>query len=162
MSRLERHGTVRRLIAEQPIGTQNDLAAALRSAGHDVVQTTVSRDVAELGLVKVRAENGRLIYAEPGTATANGNRMHELRQALRSWAMSLEASGNIVIVTTPAGFADPLAQAIDDSGHPEIIGTIAGENTVLVVAREGVAGATLREDLRSGLALSTTSPEEAH
>lgn len=151
MSRQERHGTIRRLIAEQSIATQNDLVEALRAAGHDVVQTTVSRDIADLGLVKIRDENGQLAYAEVGAEERNGDRVYALRRAFRRWALSLESSGNLVVVTTPAGFADPLAQSIDESRHPLVLGTIAGENTILVIAREGVSGAALCEDLRRGL-----------
>ena len=145
-SRRERQGTILRLVREQAIATQAELAEALRQAGYDVVQTTVSRDIAELGLVKVRAGNGRLVYAPAGTT--NGDRYRELELALRRWALSFEASGNLVVVLTPRGYATPLADAIDDAGHPGVIGTVAGENTILVVAREGVSGGELRDELR--------------
>ncbi len=147
--RRERQGVILNLIREQPISTQTELADALHGAGYDVVQTTVSRDIAELGLTKVRSESGRLVYAPPGSS--NGDRFRELALALRRWALSVEASGNIVVVLTPRGYAAPLADALDDAGHPDVIGTIAGENTILVVTREGVSGAALRETLRSYL-----------
>ena len=66
------------------------------------------------------------------------------------WALGVEASGNLVVVTTPHGYASPFAQAIDVARHPHIAGTIAGENTVLVVAREPVTGAQLAEEIRAG------------
>jgi transcriptional regulator of arginine metabolism len=147
--RRERQGAILRLVQERPISTQSELAGALREAGFDVVQTTVSRDVAELRLVKVRHASGRLVYAPPGAP--NGDRMRELVLALRRWALSFEASGNIVVVLTPRGYASPLADAIDDAGHPDVIGTVAGENTIIVVAREGVTGAVLAGDLRHHL-----------
>lgn len=147
--RRERQGTILRLVRERPIATQAELAEALHEAGFDVVQTTVSRDVAELRLVKVRSTSGRLVYAPPGTA--NGDRLRELELALRRWALGLEASGNLVVVSTPAGYASPLAQALDEAGHPHVAGTIAGENTVLVVAREGVSGAELAGQLQQHL-----------
>jgi transcriptional regulator of arginine metabolism len=148
-ARKERQGAILRLVRERPVSTQSELAEALHDAGYDVVQTTVSRDIAELGLVKVRAPSGRLVYAPPGTPS--GDRYRELALALRRWAQSFEASGNLVIVLTPRGYATPLADAIDDAGHPDIIGTVAGENTILVVAREGVSGAAVRDELRTYL-----------
>ena len=149
MNRRERQGVILRLVRERPISTQAELAEALRDAGHEVVQTTVSRDVAELGLVKVRAASGRLVYAPPGTS--NGDRHRELAVALRRWALAVDASDNLLVVQTPSGYASALAQAMDETGHPHILGTIAGENTILVVAREGVSGAQLRDELRQHL-----------
>jgi transcriptional regulator of arginine metabolism len=147
VSRRERQGAILRLVRERELATQSELAEALREEGFQVVQTTVSRDIAELGLTKVRAPSGRLVYAPPGAG--NGDRFRELTLALRRWALTFESSGNLVVVTTPRGYATPLADAIDDAGHPDVIGTIAGENTILVVAREGVSGAELRETLRA-------------
>jgi len=144
-----RQGAILQLVRERRISTQGELVAALREAGHEVVQTTVSRDVHELGLAKVRAPDGRLVYAPSDAPDAD--RLHGLGPALRRWALTVESSGNLVVVTTPRGYAAPLAYALDDSGHPHILGTVAGENTVLVVAREGVPGAGLRDDLRGYL-----------
>ncbi|MGH3032414.1 MAG: arginine repressor [Gaiellaceae bacterium] len=147
--RRERQGAILRLIRERAISTQSELAEALHEAGFDVVQTTVSRDVHELGLVKVRAPSGRLVYALPGTP--DRDRLRELETALRRWARYIEASGNLVLVLTPPGYASALAQAIDEAEHPRVLGTVAGENTILVVAREGVTGAALRDELREHL-----------
>jgi transcriptional regulator of arginine metabolism len=146
MNRRERQGAILQLVRTRQIATQIELAEALRNEGFDVVQTTVSRDIAELGLRKVRSDQGRLIYAPPGAGNGNGPR--ELRLALRRWALTFEASGNLVVIVTPRGYASPLADAIDDSAHPDVIGTVAGENTIIVVAREGLAGVELRETLR--------------
>jgi transcriptional regulator of arginine metabolism len=152
VNRRERQGAILRLVREQPISTQTELAEALRDAGYEVVQTTVSRDINELGLVKVRARSGRLVYAPPGAA--DPDRFRALAAAVRRLALSFEAAGNLVVVTTPPGFSSPLAQAIDESAHPHVAGTIAGENTVLVVARDGVPAAQLRDELRTHLALT--------
>ena len=148
-TRRERQGAILRLIRERPISTQAELAEALHEAGFGVVQTTVSRDVSELGLVKVRGNGGRLVYAPAGTP--NGDRYREVELALRRWALSFEASGNLLVVLTPRGYATPLADAIDQAAHPDVIGTVAGENTILVVAREGVTGAELAEQLQRQL-----------
>ncbi|MFQ5516117.1 MAG: arginine repressor [Acidimicrobiia bacterium] len=149
MTRRERHGVILELIAAGEISTQTELVAALKVAGVSVVQGTVSRDVADLGLVKIRGSKGRLVYAPPGKS--DPDRLRELHSALRRWSLAIEASGNLVVVTTPSGYADPLAEAIDSVGHPWVVGTMAGENTILVVAREGVAGSDLCDAFRHGL-----------
>ena len=146
MNRAERHAAIQRLIREQPISTQTELAEALRSEGHDVVQTTVSRDIHELGLVKVRHRSGRLVYAFPEDAPGFDE---DVAEALARWALIVEPSGNLVVVTTPYGYAQALAQAIDVARHPHVAGTIAGENTILIVAREPLTGAQLADEIRS-------------
>jgi transcriptional regulator of arginine metabolism len=144
MNRHERHAAILRLVHERPISTQGELVDALRSEGHEVVQTTVSRDVHELGLIKVRDARGRLVYAYP----EESGFAEEVSEAISRWALTVEASGNLVVVTTPYGYADALAQAIDVARHPHIAGTIAGENTVLVIAREPATGAQLADELQ--------------
>jgi transcriptional regulator of arginine metabolism len=149
LNRRERHGLILRLIKEQPISTQAELAEALQAAGHAVVQTTVSRDIHELGLVKVRNDGGRLVYAPPGTP--DRDRLRDLGGALRRSMLSCEPSGNLCLITTPSGFAQALSEEIDRAGHPHILGTVAGDNTILVVAREGIAGADLCQELKAHL-----------
>lgn len=141
-----RQGAILRLVREREISTQGELVEALSASGHEVVQTTVSRDIHELGLRKVRAAGGRLVYAPPDAPDADG--LRALGAALRRWALDFEASGNLVVVLTPRGYAAPLADAIDAAGHGDVLGTVAGENTIFVVAREGVSGAELRDELR--------------
>jgi transcriptional regulator of arginine metabolism len=145
MNRNERHAAILRLVHEQPLSTQTELADALRREGYEVVQTTVSRDIHELGLIKVRHASGRLVYAFP----EDGAYSEELSEALTRWALTVEASGNLVVMTTPYGYASALAQAVDVGRHPHIAGTIAGENTVLLVSREPLTGAELADELRS-------------
>jgi transcriptional regulator of arginine metabolism len=147
VNRAQRHAAILRLVGDRPLGTQTELAEALRSEGHEVVQTTVSRDIHELGLIKIRHETGRLVYAPPRAAEAGMN--EALSVALGRWALSIEPSGNLVVVTTPHGYASALAEAIDVGHHPRIAGTIAGENTVLLVSREPTTGAELADELRS-------------
>lgn len=141
MDKFERQGAIMRLVRERQLSTQAELAAALREAGIEVVQTTVSRDIAQLGLVKVRNTDGRLVYALPGAEDLD--RLNELATALRRWALTVAPAACLVVLTTPAGFASPLAEAIDRAQLADVAGTIAGENTVFVAAREGVTGAEL-------------------
>jgi transcriptional regulator of arginine metabolism len=146
MNRQQRHAAILRILRDHSVSTQTELADALRAAGHDVVQTTVSRDIHELGLIKVRDSSGRLIYAPPEAAEAE--RADAIAVAFARWALEVEPSGNLVVVVTPYGYASPLAQAIDVAHHPRIAGTIAGENTVLLIAREGTTGTKLAEEIR--------------
>jgi transcriptional regulator of arginine metabolism len=146
MNRQERHAAILRLVHDRPISTQAELAQALADTGHEVVQTTVSRDIHELGLIKVRSDGGRLVYAPP--EAAESDRVDAVAVAFSRWALSVEASGNLVVVVTPNGYTNPLSQAIDLARHPRIAGTIAGENTVLLITREPTTGAELAEELR--------------
>lgn len=149
MSKFERQGAILRLVQERHLSTQAELAEALRELGFEAVQTTVSRDIAQLGLVKVRNAEGRLVYALPGAEDLD--RLNELAAALRRWTVSIEAAGNLVVIKTPAGYAAPLADAIDVADLADVAGTVAGENTIFVAAREGISGAELAEHLRHHL-----------
>ena len=148
-NRRERQGAILRLIREQPISTQAELADALEAAGYPVVQTTVSRDIHELGLVKVRDARGRLVYGPAGAV--DHDRLRDLAATMSRLALSIEASGNLVLITTLSGFGSALAEEIDRHPHPLILGTVAGDNTILVVAREGTSGAELRDELKTHL-----------
>ena len=145
MDKFERQGAIMRLVRERQLSTQAELAQALREAGIEVVQTTVSRDIAQLGLVKVRNPEGRLVYALPGAEDLD--RLSELAAALRRWALAVTPAAGLVVVQTPPGFASPLAEAIDRAQLGDVAGTIAGENTIFVAAREGVSGDELASQL---------------
>ena len=146
-TKYERQGTILRLVRQRQLSTQSELAEALRAEGIETVQATVSRDIAQLGLVKVRASDGRLVYALPGAADLR--RLEELTSALRRWAGSMTPSGSLLVVQTPRGVAVPLADAIDAAGLPQVAGTIAGDNTVFVAAREPHTGRELGEELHA-------------
>jgi transcriptional regulator of arginine metabolism len=149
MKRRERQNAILELVRERALSTQAEVASALGEEGFDVVQTTVSRDIADLGLVKVRAPSGRLVYAPPGGA--DGDRLRALGSAMRRYAMTVEAAGSLVVVTTPSGYANALAQAVDEAAHPAIAGTIAGDNTIFVAVRDGISAQSLREELAGSL-----------
>ena len=112
------------------------------------MQTTVSRDIAELGLVKVRGAERPPRLRAAGRA-ADLDRLRELELAFRRWALSIEANDNLVVVFTPRGFSAALAEAIDESNHPKILATVAGDNTILVVPAAGVRAAALRDELHA-------------
>jgi transcriptional regulator of arginine metabolism len=148
-TKFERQGMILRLVQQQALSTQAEVADALHAQGVDAVQATVSRDIAQLGLVKVRNTEGRLVYALPGAADLR--RLDELSAALRSYLGETAPSGTTLVIRTPRGFAAALADAIDDAALVEIAGTIAGDNTVFVAARDGFTAAEIDALLRSHL-----------
>ena len=145
MSKYDRQGAILRLVQERRLGTQEEVVAALREQGFDAVQTTVSRDIAQLGLVKVRAGDGSLVYGLPGADDLS--RLDELTSALRRWTVSVTPTGPLVVVHTPPGTANALARAIDTARLPDIAGTVAGDDTIFVAARDGLTGVQLAEEL---------------
>jgi transcriptional regulator of arginine metabolism len=149
MNKFERQGAILRLVGERELSTQSDLVEALRDEGVEAVQATVSRDIAQLGLVKVRGESGRLVYAHPGVADLD--RLGELTTALRRWVVGLEAAGALVVLRTPPGCANAVAVAFDDALLPEVAGCIAGDDTIFVAPREGTTPAELVQQLRHHL-----------
>jgi transcriptional regulator of arginine metabolism len=149
MTRFERQGAILRLVRERDLSTQAEVAEALRGVGIDTVQATVSRDIAQLGLVKVRNARGKLVYALPGAEDLD--RLSELAAALRRSATGITSTGNLVVVTTPPGYANALARAIDEAALPDVAGTIAGDDTIFVAAREGIPGADLAHELQHHL-----------
>jgi transcriptional regulator of arginine metabolism len=145
MSKRSRQAEILKLIEHRDISTQSEVVAALREVSMEAAQATVSRDIAELGLVKVRGNGQRMVYAVPGTR--DNDRIAVLSRALRRWASTIRGSSNLVLIDTPAGYASALAQVIDEAGHPDVLGTVAGDNTVLVVADDRVTGNQLATEL---------------
>jgi transcriptional regulator of arginine metabolism len=147
-TKFERQGAILRLVQERELTTQDEVAQALRSEGYKAVQTTVSRDIAQLGLVKVRNPSGRLVYALPDARDLD--RLNELATALRRWAVHAEPAGQLLVIKTPPGYATVLADVVDATAQ-DVVGTVAGENTVFVAARDGLTGADLHEQFRHHL-----------
>ena len=111
------------------------------------MQATVSRDIQQLGLTKVRNGDGKLVYALPGAADLR--RTDELSGAVRRWMGESAPSGTLLVIQTPRGFAAALADAIDAAALPEVAGTIAGDNTVFVACADSSSPAELETELRS-------------
>jgi transcriptional regulator of arginine metabolism len=132
------------LIKAGVIHSQSDLVKLLKKAGFDVTQATASRDLEELGAVRSRSESGELIYQLGTTADGSIARSMPLPSDL---ILSVEASGNLAVVRTPPGGAQFLASSLDNSGVENIIGTIAGDDTVLVVSKKATGGAELAKEL---------------
>jgi len=153
----ERQRRIARLIAEGAVTSQQELVELLAATGQPATQATVSRDLEELGAYKVR-RNGQVVYALPPTAASGsvpGPGGDSLRRLLRDSVGGTEASGNIVIVHTPPGFAGMVASAVDRTGVDGIAGTLAGDDTILVVCRQGVPARTVELRLRQMAGLET-------
>ncbi|CAB4689770.1 MAG: arginine repressor [Actinobacteria bacterium] len=143
--KFERHTAILRLVEQGTLSTQAEVAEALRAEGIDAVQATVSRDIAQLGLIKVRSANGRLVYALPGAADLR--RLDALTAALRTFAGPMVPAGPILVIHTARGVAAPLADAIDEALLPEVAGTVAGDNTIFVAVRDGISPSDLAHEL---------------
>lgn len=124
-----------RAIGRQPIRTQGELVAALRRDGIAVTQATISRDIKRLGLVKVPAADGGYRYALPAAAAPPPRTAEHLAAVMGEFATSVEPVLDLVLVKTVPGGASPVAQAIDDARWAEVAGTLAGEDTIIVVPR---------------------------
>jgi len=135
MKRL-RQQQIRDLLALRQIATQHELAAALRERGFRATQATVSRDVAEMGLVKV-VKNGARAYSVPpriGPPETSGD--ERLALLLRDLPMDIRVAGLLLIVRAVPGSAHPIAAALDRTGWPEIAGSIAGDDTVFIACSD--------------------------
>lgn len=130
----KRQDEIIRLISAGDIETQEDLASALRTLGFKVTQATISRDIRELRLVKVASKNGGFKYAKPEKHEIAVS--ERLARILTDSMVSVDYSGNIIVVRTISGSANVAAEAIDNLGWTEILGTIAGDNTIFIVVRD--------------------------
>ena len=142
----DRQNEIVKLIAEKDIETQEDLASELRSIGYKVTQATVSRDIRELRLTKVAAKGGGFKYARPDRIEIAVS--ERLTRILTDSLVSVESSGNIIVVKTLSGSANVAAEAIDTLAWPEILGTIAGDNTIFVIARKEVNAEEISDRIR--------------
>ena len=147
ITRAARQARVVALLSSRPVHSQGELAALLADAGIEVTQATLSRDLEELGAVKLRgADGGGGVYVVPEDGSpvrgVSGG-TERLSRLLGELLVSTDASGNLAVLRTPPGAAHYLASAIDRAALPDVVGTIAGDDTVLVVAREPMTGGQL-------------------
>lgn len=135
------------MIREQPVTSQTQLVKLLRSGGFEATQATVSRDLEELGAVKGRRE-GKVVYVLP-EAAAGAPAPEALRRLLESSVLEIETSGNLLVIKTPPGHAGMVASALDRSGVEGISGTVAGDDTIIAVCKQGVLPRRIEKKLRS-------------
>jgi transcriptional regulator of arginine metabolism len=120
----------------------------LEAEGITATQATVSRDLEDLGAVKVRVPGGATVYAVPEFAPERVAPVDQLRRVMGEWVAEVTYSGNLVIVRTPPGCAHVVASALDRSGLDGLLGTVAGDDTMMCVATEDRGGAGLADTLR--------------
>lgn len=154
-----RHAKIRDLVSRSSIRSQADLSRRLAEEGVHVTQGTLSRDLVEIGAARVRGAEGTLIYAVPSEGPdrelqaeqAEATTTARLASLCRDLLVSAEASGNLVVLRTPPGAAQFLASAVDHAGSKDILGTIAGDDTIMVIAADPAGGLQVA-DYFTGLA----------
>jgi len=157
-SKSARHARIVDVLYTNPVRSQMELLTILTDSGFSVAQATLSRDLDELGAVKLRSPDGGLpVYVIPEDGAPLTSRTPDdappqrLARLFADMVTSVEASANLVVLRTPPGAAGYLASALDRAGMPEVLGTVAGDDTILVVSRDPKGGEQL---VRRFLALS--------
>ena len=145
----QRQQTIARLIGLQQVGSQPHLLELLSAEGISATQATVSRDLEELGAIKVRVPGGQSVYALPEREADRMAPFDQLRRVLGEWVGEVASSANLVVLRTPPGCAHVVASALDRSGLDGLLGTVAGDDTLLCVAGPTTTGEALADRLRS-------------
>jgi transcriptional regulator of arginine metabolism len=164
MSRAARQARITALVSTMAIRSQTELARLLATEGTEVTQATLSRDLDELGAVKLRgADSGAPVYiipedGSPVRGVQGGT--SRLSRLLAELLVSVDASGNLTVLRTPPGAAQFLASAIDRAALEEVVGSIAGDDTVAVIAREPLSGRDLAERFAALAQRSSTLDED--
>jgi transcriptional regulator of arginine metabolism len=162
MTKTQRQHRIGELIERERISTAAQLVTRLQSEGISATQATVTRDLQELGTIKVRDENGvrRIVTATASNFTHAP--LDHLRRMMGEWVVSVESSENLVVVRTPPGCAHVVASALDRSALDGVLGSVAGDDTVLVIAEERRGGMSLATEFRSlaGLDDSMIAPKK--
>lgn len=143
-TKAERQGHVLRVLLDHAVRSQAELAELLGSEGLELSQATLSRDLAEIGVVRLRTTDGNLVYAVPGedaeggqpTVTTVGRFGAMLQRLAQGFLVSAESSANLVLVRTPPGAAQYLASAIDHACLRSVLGTVAGDDSILIITDE--------------------------
>ncbi len=138
------------LIETCDIDTQETLISELKKSGFNVTQTTISRDIRQLGLVKAVTHKGVYKYVTPGTGVRGDGSLPVLNSAITDSVTKIVPAGNIVVIKTYAGMANAIAVCVDSLYHDEIVGSVAGDDTILLVVKDNDAAIQLEEELRSG------------
>jgi transcriptional regulator of arginine metabolism len=147
LSKAARQHRIGQLLEAEPVTSQQQLVDLLAAAGVEATQATVSRDLEELGAVKVRISGGEPVYAVPELPKDRVVPSDHLRRVLGDWVVEVASSGNLVVVRTPPGSAHVVASALDRASLPEILGTVAGDDTIVVIAAEDIGGERVRRQL---------------
>ncbi len=157
MSRIRRLATLTRLLGGRRFSSQEELAAALARDGIEVTQATLSRDLRSLGVGKRPDASGKAVYTLPGPATEALDRERQVLD-LKAFVNEVRVAQNLVVVRTPPGHAHGVGRALDMADYEGVVGTVAGDDTILVVLEDGVKARRLKKHLdalAAGLASGT-------
>jgi transcriptional regulator of arginine metabolism len=147
-TKVQRQQAIARLITRHAVTSQPQLLELLQGEGLIATQATISRDLVDLGAVKVRTGAGDSVYAIPEYEPARVAPEDQLRRVMGEWVAEVHASGPLVVIRTPPGCAHVVASALDRSNLAGVLGTVAGDDTVLCVADRPQGGTTLARRLR--------------
>ncbi len=146
--KVSRQRALAALLRSRQVSSQARLLDLLRAQGFDATQATVSRDLEELGAMKLRASDGNLVYTLPDEDAWPEVSREQLGQTIAMFLLSAVPAGNLVVLRTPSGHAQGVAAAIDRSSLPEVAGTVAGDDTVLVVCTDRTSGRAIVRQFR--------------
>jgi transcriptional regulator of arginine metabolism len=144
-----RRACIARLLAERDVHSQEELRALLAREGHDVTQATVSRDLDDLGALRLPDPTGRVTYVLPESGDPAS--LPRITRTALELISSVASSGNIVVLRTPPGGAQLVASALDRAGWDAVLGTVAGDDTVLIVTADADGGSAVAEHLATVL-----------
>jgi transcriptional regulator of arginine metabolism len=146
-ARVRRQKAIADLIRAEPLGSQEEVTARLASLGFSVTQATVSRDLDQMGAVKVK-RGGATSYALPEQLGDGDWAAARLQRILAEWVVSIEAAGNLLVIKTPPGSAHLVGLALDQAKLDEVAGTICGDDTLFVAVKDGVVAGLLAQQFR--------------
>jgi transcriptional regulator of arginine metabolism len=147
ISKHQRQHRITKLLDAQAVSSQAELVELLSAEGIEATQATVSRDLIDLGVVKVRLPGGASAYAVPELPAQQIAPQDHLRRVMGEWVVEVSRSQNLVVLRTPPGSAHVVGSALDRSGLPGVLGTVAGDDTLLVVADESLGGTEMARTL---------------
>ena len=148
LAKTQRQHLVGKILATGVVASQEQLVGLLAEAGCAATQATVSRDLDDLGAIKVRGQGGESVYAIPELPKDQRAPDEHLRRTLGEWVVEVSHSANIVVLRTPPGTANVVGSALDRSGLSAVLGTVAGDDTLFVVVAEEVGGASVAARIR--------------
>ena len=147
LSKPQRQHRVAELLEQHNVASQAELVELLAAHGVRATQATASRDLEELGAIKVRGPGGESIYAIPDLPFAQRAPDDHLRRVFGDWVVEVASSSNLVVLRTPPGSAHVVGSALDRAALPDVLGTVAGDDTIILVCSEQVGGAKVASEL---------------
>lgn len=156
VTKRQRQHLIGQLVEQHVIHNQSELVAHLAKAGVQATQSTVSRDLEDFGAIKVRVPGDQSAYAIPAMPTEQVAPLDHLRKVAGEWIVDVTSSANLVVVRTPPGSAHVVAAALDRAALGGVLGTVAGDDTLIVVAEQSHGGARVADTIRSLANLATT------